>query len=171
MWHLHAVVNVRSPLDEVLVVGVVRQLLDKPVSRQTAAATPHQAAVAHLPGVGVEVSVAGRRRRRDDQGGGGAGDRAAGLDEKGVEQREAGSGGARVADDGRRPEPHDEERNVLYERAAQHQESQVPAADSAAASRRLHRVVAQNNTEWTNEHLLHNHNEREKQIIKYAYKK
>ena len=76
-----------AALDEVLVVGVVvrgaRQLLDEPLGRQAAAATPHQSPVAHLPVTAaaaalqvVDVALS----RRDHQRDGGAGHRAAGLE-------------------------------------------------------------------------------------------
>ena len=82
------VTDVRSrhaALDEVLVVGVVvrgaRQLLDEPLGRQAAAATPHQSPVAHLPVTAAALQVVDvALSRRDHQRDGGARHRAAGLE-------------------------------------------------------------------------------------------
>ena len=113
--------------DKVFVVGVsvsIRYLMDQSVGSQTAAAMSDKSAVARLS-VGLDVSVVGRRRLGDDQGDCSAEDGAAGLEEQRVEQRETGTCCVRVADHGHRPESHDQEWNILDERATKHQEPQV----------------------------------------------
>jgi len=116
----------------VLVVSVVvRFLMDQSVGCQTAATTSHQSAVSRLPvGLDVPVVVRSRRRLRLDQCDRGAQHRTARLDEQRVEQREAWTRRTRVADDGHSPESHRQERNVLDERAAQHQKPQVSSTSA-----------------------------------------